>query len=438
MDVVTLSRLQFGATAMYHFIFVPLTLGLGILVAIMETLHYRTKNEIYLKMTKFWGRLFLINFVLGIVTGITLEFQFGTNWAQYSIYVGDIFGAPLAIEATLAFFLESTFLGVWLFGWKRISPKMHLISIWLVAFSSNLSALWILIANAWMQDPVGFVLKNNRAEMTNFAAVVFNPYAWLKFTHTITAGFVVGAFFVMGISAYHLLKKQNVEFFKKSFYIAATFGMISSLLVFFIGDMHAAEVAHVQPTKIAAMESLWNTEKSAPIYLLLVPDDAKKSNLVEAFPIPSLLSLLAYHDPNATVRGLNSFPQNDIPPVTPVFLSFRIMVGLGTLFIFLTILAWWLAKKDKLLNHRGFLRIMLYSLPLPYIATQVGWIVAEVGRQPWIVYGLLKTNDAVSKNLTIGDVILTLGIFIVLYTALAVLDFTLLTYYARKGPLETD
>lgn len=438
MDVVTLSRLQFGATAMYHFIFVPLTLGLGVLVAIMETLHYRTKNEIYLKMTKFWGRLFLINFVLGIVTGITLEFQFGTNWAQYSIYVGDIFGAPLAIEATLAFFLESTFLGVWLFGWKRISPKMHLISIWLVAFSSNLSALWILIANAWMQDPVGFVLRNNRAEMTNFAAVVFSPYAWLKFTHTITAGFVVGAFFVMGISAYHLLKKQNVEFFKKSFYIAATFGMISSLLVFFIGDMHAAEVAHVQPAKLAAMESFWNTEKAAPIYLLLVPDDSKKSNLVEAFPIPSLLSLLAYHDPNATVRGLNSFPQNDIPPVTPVFLSFRIMVGLGTLFIFLTILAWWFSKKDKLLNHRGFLRIMLYSLPLPYIATQVGWIVAEVGRQPWIVYGLLKTNDAVSKNLTIGDVILTLGIFIVLYTALAVLDFSLLTYYARKGPLETD
>jgi cytochrome d ubiquinol oxidase subunit I len=438
MDVVTLSRLQFGAAAMYHFIFVPLTLGLGVLVAIMETLHYRTKNEIYLKMTKFWGRLFLINFILGIVTGITLEFQFGTNWAQYSIYVGDIFGAPLAIEATLAFFLESTFLGVWLFGWKRISPKMHLISIWLVAFSSNLSALWILIANAWMQDPVGFVLKNNRAEMSNFFAVVFSPYAWLKFTHTITAGFVVGAFFVMGISAYHLLRKQNVEFFKKSFYVGATFGLIASVLVFLIGDFHAAEVAHVQPTKLAAMESIWDTRKAAPIYLLLVPDESQKTNLIEAFPIPSLLSLLAYHDPNATVRGLNSFPSNDIPPVTPVFLSFRVMVGLGTLFIILTILAWWFARKDKLLDHRGFLKIMLYSLPLPYIATQVGWIVAEVGRQPWIVYGLLRTNDAVSKNLTVGDVLFTLGVFIVLYTALAVLDFALLIYYARKGPLETD
>ncbi|WP_448590055.1 cytochrome ubiquinol oxidase subunit I [Thermodesulfobium sp.] len=438
MDVVTLSRLQFGAAAMYHFIFVPLTLGLGVLVAIMETLHYRTKNEIYLKMTKFWGRLFLINFILGIVTGITLEFQFGTNWAQYSIYVGDIFGAPLAIEATLAFFLESTFLGVWLFGWKRISPKMHLISIWLVAFSSNLSALWILIANAWMQDPVGFVLKNNRAEMSNFFAVVFSPYAWLKFTHTITAGFVVGAFFVMGISAYHLLRKQNVEFFKKSFYVGATFGLIASVLVFLIGDFHAAEVAHVQPTKLAAMESIWDTRKAAPIYLLLVPDESQKTNLIEAFPIPSLLSLLAYHDPNATVRGLNSFPSNDIPPVTPVFLSFRVMVGLGTLFIILTILAWWFARKDKLLDHRSFLKIMLYSLPLPYIATQVGWIVAEVGRQPWIVYGLLRTNDAVSKNLTVGDVLFTLGVFIVLYTALAVLDFALLIYYARKGPLETD
>ena len=438
MDVVTLSRLQFGAAAMYHFIFVPLTLGLGVLVAIMETLHYRTKNEIYLKMTKFWGRLFLINFILGIVTGITLEFQFGTNWAQYSIYVGDIFGAPLAIEATLAFFLESTFLGVWLFGWKRISPKMHLISIWLVAFSSNLSALWILIANAWMQDPVGFVLKNNRAEMSNFFAVVFSPYAWLKFTHTIIAGFVVGAFFVMGISAYHLLRKQNVEFFKKSFYVGATFGLIASVLVFLIGDFHAAEVAHVQPTKLAAMESIWDTRKAAPIYLLLVPDESQKTNLIEAFPIPSLLSLLAYHDPNATVRGLNSFPSNDIPPVTPVFLSFRVMVGLGTLFIILTILAWWFARKDKLLDHRSFLKIMLYSLPLPYIATQVGWIVAEVGRQPWIVYGLLRTNDAVSKNLTVGDVFFTLGVFIVLYTALAVLDFALLIYYARKGPLETD
>ncbi|MEJ2010408.1 MAG: cytochrome ubiquinol oxidase subunit I, partial [Acidobacteriota bacterium] len=252
MDAVILSRLQFAITTMFHFIFVPITLGLSLLVAYMETRYVRTGDEMYLRMTKFWGKLFLINFALGIVTGITLEFQFGMNWARYSKYVGDIFGAPLAIEATVAFFLESTFLGFWIFGWNKVSKRVHALSIWLVAIASNLSALWILLANGWMQHPVGYVLRNNRAEMVDFTAVVTNPYGLLKFFHTIFAAYVVASFFVIGVSAYHILKKRHLALFKSSFRMAATFGLISSILVFAVGDFHAKEVAKTQPAKFAA------------------------------------------------------------------------------------------------------------------------------------------------------------------------------------------
>jgi len=254
MDVVMLSRLQFAVTAGFHFIFVPLTLGLSLLVAFMETKYVRTGDEMYLRMTKFWGKLFLINFALGIVTGITLEFQFGMNWAEYSKYVGDIFGAPLAIEATLAFFLESTFIGLWIFGWDKISKKLHAASIWIVSIAASLSALWILLANGWMQKPVGYVLRNGRAEMVDFGALVTNSYGWSKFFHTVLAGYVVAAFFVMGISAYHLLRRNEISFFKASFRMAATFGLVTSLLVFISGDFHAVEVSTTQPTKLAAME----------------------------------------------------------------------------------------------------------------------------------------------------------------------------------------
>ncbi len=436
MDTLALSRLQFAVTAMFHFIFVPLTLGLSMLIAYMESRYVSTGNEIYLKMTKFWGKLFLINFALGIVTGITMEFQFGMNWAEYSKYVGDIFGAPLAIEATVAFFLESTFIGLWIFGWNRISKKVHALSIWLVAVATNLSALWILLANGWMQKPVGYVLRNNRAEMVDFGAMLTNSYGWLKFFHTIFSGYVIAAFFVMGISAYHLLKKSNAEFFKKSFRIAATFGLVSSLLVFLVGDFHAAEVAHTQPTKFAAMESVWETQKSVPYNLMVIPDIKNETNIVETAGIPGLLSFLAFHDSSAEVVGLKAFPKEDRPPVLPTFLSFRGMAALGMLFMLLTLVAFILSLTNRLESSTIFLRIILYSLPLPYIAAQLGWIVAEVGRQPWIVYNVLRTSEAVSKSITPLQVWGSLLGFTILYGALALVDIYLLTRFAKKGPDE--
>ncbi len=429
MDALMLSRLQFAITAAFHFIFVPLTLGLSILIAWMETKYVKTGDPDYLRMAKFWGKLFVINFALGVVTGITMEFQFGMNWAEYSRYVGDIFGSPLAIEATLAFFLESTFLGVWIFGWNRISPKLHALSIWLVALATNLSALWILIANGWMQNPVGYVINAGRAEMVDFWAVVTNPYAIYKFFHTVLSGWVVAGFFVLGISAYHLLKGNETEFFKKSAKIGAVFAFVSSILVAGIGDFHAKEVAHTQPTKLAAMESLWETTKNAPMYLILVPDPANERNAVEAIGIPSLLSTLAGKD---EIKGLKEFPPSERPPVTLTFISFRVMVGLGFLFIILSL--WAVIKMKVIENQKTLLRLLLWSIPLPYIAGQLGWIVAEVGRQPWIVYGLLKTADAVSKSVTTGQVLASLIGFTLFYGALGIIDIYLLAKFARKGP----
>lgn len=429
MDTVLLSRLQFAATAAFHFIFVPLTLGLSILIAYMETKYVKTGDRDYLRMAKFWGKLFVINFALGVVTGITMEFQFGMNWAEYSRYVGDIFGSPLAIEATVAFFLESTFLGVWIFGWNRVSPKLHALSIWLVALATNLSALWILIANGWMQNPVGYVINNGRAEMVDFWAVVTNPYGLLKFAHTVFSGWVVGGFFVLGVSAYHLLRKNETEFFKKSLKIGAVFALLSSILVAGVGDFHAKEVANTQPTKLAAMESLWETTKDAPMYLLLIPDPKNEKNSVEAIGIPSMLSILAGQK---EVKGLKEFPPSERPPVTLTFVSFRLMVILGFLFIILAL--WALIKSKKIENNTTLLRLLLWSIPLPYIAGQLGWIVAEVGRQPWIVYGLLKTADAVSKAVEPSQVLASLIGFTLFYGALGIIDIYLLAKYARKGP----
>ncbi|HAJ27009.1 MAG TPA: cytochrome ubiquinol oxidase subunit I [Syntrophus sp. (in: bacteria)] len=434
MDVLALSRMQFALTAMFHFLFVPLTLGLSILVAYMESRYVATKNDMYLRMTRFWGKLFLINFALGIVTGLTLEFQFGMNWAEYSKYVGDIFGVPLAIEATVAFFLESTFLGLWIFGWKKVSPRVHAMSIWIVAFATNMSALWILLANGWMQHPVGYVLRNNRAELVDFMAFLTNSYGWLKFFHTILAGYVVAAFFVMGISAWHLLRKSHPEFFKKSFQIAAIFGLASSLLIVLVGDFHGAEVGKVQPAKLAAMESLWETQRGVPFYLILIPDPKNERNAVELFGIPKMVSFLAYKDFNAEVKGLKAFPKELRPPVLETFLGFRLMVALGGLFILLSSLAFYLSWKDRLEQYPFFLKVMLLAIPLPYLAGELGWIVAEVGRQPWIVYGVLKTADAASRSVSVTQVTVSLVGFTILYSFLGLVDMYLLAKYAKKGP----
>jgi cytochrome d ubiquinol oxidase subunit I len=431
MDVTMLSRLQFAMAAMFHFLFVPLTLGLSVLVAIMETRYVRTGDEEYKRMAKFWGKLFLINFAIGIVTGLTLEFQFGTNWARYSRYVGDIFGSLLAIEATAAFFLESTFIAVWALGWNKLSPKAHAVSIWLVAFAANLSALWILIANAWMQHPVGYVIRNGRAELTDFMAVVTQKMAIVEFVHTVGAAYVLGGFFVMAVSAYHLLKKQHVSFFTKSFRIGLTFALIFSIFEVVQGHLNGGHVAEAQPTKLAAMESHWNTTGDAPQYLFLIPDEKNERNLVEIGKIPGGLSMLAFHNPQAVVQGLKDFPPEDRPPVMLTFVSFRTMVALGGLFVLLTLYGW--LRRNKLESSPGYLKIMLYALPLPYLACELGWMVAEVGRQPWTVYGLIRTADAVSP-IAASQVMISLVAFTVVYSVLGAVDFYLLAKAARKGP----
>ncbi len=434
MEIVGLSRLQFALTTMFHFIFVPLTLGLSVLVAIFETIYVKKNDEKYREMAKFWGKLFLINFALGVVTGITLEFQFGMNWAEYSKYVGDIFGAPLAIEATVAFFLESTFIGLWIFSWDKVSKKAHSIFMWLVAIGTNLSALWILLANAFMQKPVGYVIRNGRAEMVDFSALVLSPYGWLKFLHTNISGYIVAAFFVMGVSSYHILRKSNVDFFKTSFKIAALFGLISSILVAFVGDFNGREVAKYQPAKFAAMESIWETQKGVPLSIISIPSPSQEKNSIEFLKIPKVVSFLATNDKDGEIKGLKDFPKEDRPPILATFLSFRIMVLLGFLFIFLSLVAYYLSLKDRLETNKLFLKIMLYSIPLPYIAAQLGWIVAEVGRQPWIVYGLMRTKDAVSKNLSTSQVLTSLVLFTLFYLILGIIDIYLLFKYSKIGP----
>jgi cytochrome d ubiquinol oxidase subunit I len=440
MDVLTLSRWQFAVTCMFHFIFVPLTIGLSILTAWFETRYVASGDETWLKMAKFWGKLFLINFALGIVTGLTMEFQFGMNWAEYSRYVGDIFGAPLAIEATVAFFLESVFIGVWIFGWDKVSQRMHAASIWLVAFATNLSALWILLANGWMQRPVGYHLVTNaagqtRAEMIDFMALLTNSFGWTKFFHTVLSGYAVAAFFVLAISAWHLLRRNEMEFFKRSFRAAAWFGLASTLLVAMTGDMHGVEVAKVQPSKFAAMESVWETQRGAPMHVLLIPDEQNERNSLEFISIPKMVSFLAFHDPEAEIRGLKSFPKELRPPVWPTFLSFRVMVGLGTAMILVCLLAAWFSRREDFAEKTWLLKLALLSLPMPYIAGQLGWVVAEVGRQPWIVYGVLKTADAVSKSISTAQVVGSLAGFTLLYGGLAVVDVWLLAKYARRGPV---
>jgi len=434
MDVLALSRLQFAVTTMFHFIFVPLTLGLSVLTAWFETRYVKTGDETYLRMTKFWGKLFLINFALGVVTGITQEFQFGMNWAEYSRYVGDIFGAPLAIEATAAFFLESVFIGVWIFGWDKLSKKGHATVMCLAAFGTNLSALLILLANAWMQKPVGFILRNNRAELNDFLAVATNPYGLIKFAHTLTSGYMVAGYFVMGIAAWHLLKKNEVDFFTRSFKTAAMFSLLAGIAVAATGDFHAVEIAKSQPTKFAAMESVWETQKGAPMHLLLWPNEAAESNAVATASVPGALSFLAFHDTNAEIKGLKSFPKEERPPVLPVFLSFRLMAILGGLMLGLSLLAVIMPRWKSFVDFKIFLYIMLAAMPLPYITVQLGWLVAELGRQPWIVYGVLKTAGSTSSAVSAAQVAFSLAGFTVLYGVLGVIDIYLLIKYAKIGP----
>ena len=446
MGDVLLARWQFGITSVYHFLFVPLTLGLSVLVAIMETLYVRTGNELYKRMAKFWGKLFLLNFSLGVVTGLVQEFQFGMNWSEYSRFMGDIFGVPLALEALTAFYLESVFIGLWLFGWDRLSRKVHLVCIWLVAFASNLSALWILIANSFMQAPVGYVLRNGRAEMTDFVALLTNSYVLRQYPHTLMGGLITAGVFVMAISAYHLLRKNQPEFFRTSLRIGLTCALIASLLAAGTGHLQAQHVAKAQPMKLAVMESLWETANPAPYLLFASIDQDKQQNSLE-ISVPGALSLLVHGSLDGEIKGIKELqaqyaqqygPGNYVPDIFPVFWSYRIMIGAGMWLLALTAFAFFQLRRNRLEQNPWLLRAIFWSLPVPYLANSAGWIVTEMGRQPWIVFGLQRVEQAVSPNVSSGAVWTSLIGFTVLYGLLAVVGVHLLKKFACQGPEQAN
>ncbi|MCI4239006.1 cytochrome ubiquinol oxidase subunit I [Dickeya dianthicola] len=499
-DVVELSRLQFALTAMYHFLFVPLTLGMAFLLAIMETVYVLSGKQIYKDMTKFWGKLFAINFALGVSTGLTMEFQFGTNWSYYSHYVGDIFGAPLAIEGLMAFFLESTFVGLFFFGWDRLGKVQHMAVTWLVALGSNLSAMWILVANGWMQNPIAsdFNFETMRMEMVSFADLVLNPVAQVKFVHTVAAGYCTGAMFILGISSYYLLKGRDVAFAKRSFAIAASFGMASVLSVIVLGDESGYEMGDVQKTKLAAIEAEWETQPAPAAFTLFgIPNQETMENKY-AIQIPYMLGLIATRSTDKTVTGLkelmeqhevrirngmkayhllqqlrsgNTDPavrteflknkhdlgyglllkrytpnvadasdaqikqavKDSIPRVAPLYFSFRIMVACGVLMLLIIGLSFWTVLRNKIGQKRWLHRVALYGIPLPWIAVEAGWFVAEYGRQPWAIGEVLPTAVA-NSSLTAGDILFSMGLICGLYTLFLVAEMYLMFKYARLGP----
>ncbi|WP_409159244.1 cytochrome ubiquinol oxidase subunit I [Pectobacterium sp. B2J-2] len=499
-DVVELSRLQFALTAMYHFLFVPLTLGMAFLLAIMETVYVLSGKQIYKDMTKFWGKLFAINFALGVATGLTMEFQFGTNWSYFSHYVGDIFGAPLAIEGLMAFFLESTFVGLFFFGWDRLGKVQHMAVTWLVALGSNFSALWILVANGWMQNPIAsdFNFETMRMEMVSFADLVLNPVAQVKFVHTVAAGYCTGAMFILGISSYYLLKGRDIAFAKRSFAIAASFGLAAVLSVIVLGDESGYEMGDVQKTKLAAIEAEWETQPAPASFTLIgIPNqDTMENNY--AIKIPYVLGLIATRSTDKQVTGLkelmemhevrirngmkayqlleelragNTDPavkeafnqskqdlgygmllkrytpkvsdateaqiqqatKDSIPRVAPLYFSFRIMVACGVLMLLIIGLSFWTVLRGKIGQKKWLHRAALYGIPLPWIAVEAGWFVAEYGRQPWAIGEILPTAVATS-SLTAGDILFSMALICGLYTLFLVAEMYLMFKYARLGP----
>ncbi len=443
MDVVTLSRLQFGLTTVYHFFFVPLTIGLGFYVAILQSIWVKTGNEDYKKLTRFWGRLFLINFAVGVVTGLVMEFQFGMNWAEYSRFVGDVFGAPLAIEGLTAFFLESTFLGLWIFGWERLSKKLHLATIWLAAFGALLSAFWILMANAFMQQPVGYHVENSRAVMTDFGALLTNSQLAVQFPHTILSGFVTASFFMLAVTAWHLLRNKSTALFRKSLRLNLWIGLASAFLIIVAGHIQTLHIFENQPMKMAAAEALWHTEDPASFSILSIPDQDNDRDFF-ALRVPYLTSFMIYLKPEGEVLGITDLqaayeqqygPGDYCPTVAVTYFAFRIMVGAG--FLMLGVAAWFflfyvILKKEP--RKIKFLALLPFAVVLPYLANSSGWILTEMGRQPWVVFGLLKTADAYSPSVSTGEVVTSLVAFLTVYSALIAVDIYLLAKYARSDP----
>ncbi|MCL4847103.1 MAG: cytochrome ubiquinol oxidase subunit I [Acidobacteria bacterium] len=449
MDALDLARWQFGVTTVYHFFFVPLTLGLVWVVAILHTAWVVTGQDVYKRMTKFWGKLFLINFAMGVVTGIVQEFQFGMNWSEYSRYVGDVFGAPLAIEALLAFFLESTFLGIWIFGWDKLPKKVHLASIWLVAVGSNLSAYWILVANSFMQQPMGYVLRNGRAEMESFWTLITNPHVFVQFPHVIAGAMATAGFFVLGISAWHLLRtrdEENRDAFRRSFRFGGVYALVATIAVMAVGHTQAQYMMKVQPMKMAAAEALWETENPAAMSLFTWGDEPQRRD-VFAVKVPGLLSFLAYNRFDGEVKGIKELdamyqaqygPGSYAPPVKWTYWTFRLMVGAGVLMLLFGAWAVFTIVRERFEQRPLMLRLLVWAIALPYIANSTGWIFTEIGRQPWIVYGLQKTADAVSPTVTAAEVAFSLFVFTALYGALMGADIYLLRKYAKAGITNPD
>jgi cytochrome d ubiquinol oxidase subunit I len=497
--VVALSRWQFATTALYHFLFVPLTLGLSFLMAIMESTYLMTGRQIYKDMTQFWGKLFGINFAVGVATGLTMEFQFGMNWSYYSHYVGDIFGAPLAIEGLMAFFLESTFIGLFFFGWDKLSKAQHLLITWLVALGSNLSALWILVANGWMQNPVGseFNFQTLRMELTSFADLLFNPAAQVKFVHTVAAGYTTASAFVLGISAYYMLKGRDAAFAQRSFTIAAGFGLAASLSVIVLGDESGYTSGEVQKTKLAAIEAEWHTETPPASFTVIGFPNQEKMTTDYAIKIPWVLGLIATRSIDEPVIGLNEIliknrqrvrngiqayrlleqlrdesptpqlinqfnhykadlgyglllkqytekvvdatdhqieqaAQNSIPKVEPLFWSFRVMVACGFTSLTVFILAF-IASSIRKCRQDWLLKLSLYTLPLPWIACEMGWFVAEFGRQPWAIAEVLPTFLGVSQ-LSESSLIITIMGYVCFYSLFLIIELFLLLKFIKQGP----
>jgi len=448
LEILDLARLQFALTTIFHFIFVPISIGLSLLIAIMETMYVVKNKNKYKDMAKFWGKFLLINFAVGIVTGILQEFQFGMNWSEFSRFVGDIFGAPLAIEALLAFFLESTFIGLWVFGWDRLPKKIHLLCIWLVSIGTMLSALWILAANSFMQHPVGYAINNGRAEMTDLVALLTNGQLIWEFPHTVAGAFATGAFLVAGISAWKLLKKRNVEFFRSSFKLSVFVACIASIAIALFGHSQAQYLMDTQPMKMAASEGLWETsDDPAPWTLFAVIDPETQENRYEV-KIPYLLSFLSYSKFSGSVPGMNDLqaqyeelygPGDYIPPVRTTFWSFRIMVGAGMLMILLSLYGAYRAIRKRLDQMpRWFLVSMIIAIFMPFIANTAGWIMTEIGRQPWTVFGLLTVEDAVSPGVTAGEIWFSLISFTSIYLILLAVLIWLFVRTARRGPTPED
>ena len=442
MDAVLLARFQFALTTIYHWLFVPFTLGMTVLVAILEITYARTKNEVYKKMAKFWGKLFLINFAMGVVTGIVQEFHFGMNWAEYSRFMGDIFGAPLALEALTAFFLESTFMGAWIFGWDKMSPKAHAFVAVLVAIGSNLSAFWILVANSFMQHPVGYALRNGRAEMDSFAAILQNGYLPGQYLHIFTDGILTAGVIIASVSAWHLLKKNHVEFYSKSIKFGLGAAVIGGLLVGGAGHFQGQTVAKLQPMKVAAFEALWETHDPAPFAIVAGIDQEAKKNSFE-IGVPGALSFVVHDSFKGEVKGINDLQKEAelkhgagdyVPHVTSMFWSFRIMILAGIIMLVTSIVGYYLHVKGKLLDNKLALKGIYHLLALPFIANSTGWYVAEAGRQPWLVYGLQKTADGASKVVTAPEIWTTIIGFTAVYVVMAIAAIYLAVKHIQAGP----